>query len=134
MGDIATLEAMLGAIAHQGLAHADQTLLCQVAERLWYSHDVPNLAVLSSALRPDAGYLVDRLARYSVLSKSRKLRLITVVQPYKGTCDGQDRWITTCKDPLAREWGASSDLTCRMAELLPLQTRQYAMDKANARF
>ena len=38
---------------------------------------------LPAKLRPDAGYLVDRLARFNVLPKEQKLRLLSAVRQYQ---------------------------------------------------
>jgi hypothetical protein len=120
------LEAALGEVASQGLARAHFGLLRNVAEHLWYQHDVPDLNKVAPQWRRDAGYLVDRLVRFNVLSKDRKLRVLTALSPFRPHCSP----VSTCKDPLAVKWGASSDLTGRLGELMPYQTRQYAANQA----
>lgn len=77
------LERMLGDVARQGFSRVDPELLREVAERLWYVGEVPNLAEVPAKLRPDAGYLVDRLARFNVLPKEQKLRLLSAVRQYQ---------------------------------------------------
>lgn len=120
------LEDDLGEVARQGLAHADAGLLRKVAEQLWYSLKVPDLGRLAPNLRPDAGYLVDSLVRFNVLTKEQKLKVLDALAPFKP----EKSSASCCKDPLAIAWGASSDLTRRLADLLPYQTRQYAADQA----
>ncbi|NMG17661.1 hypothetical protein [Aromatoleum bremense] len=126
------LERMLGDVARQGFARVDPDLLREVAERLWYVGEVPNLAEVPAKLRPDAGYLVDRLARFNVLPKEQKLRLLSAVRQYQPPLPAPSAGVARCKDPLAVAWGASMDLTSRLGELMPYQTRQYAADKAKA--
>ena len=126
-----TLERMLGDVVRQGFARVDPTQLREVAERLWYGAEVPNLAEVPAQLRPDAGYLVDRLARFNVLPKEQKLRLLSAVRQYQPPSDPKAE-MADRKDPLAVAWGASMDLTSRLGELMPYQTRQYAADKAKA--
>lgn len=126
------LERMLGDVARQGFARVDPKLLREVAERLWYAGEVPNLAEVPAQLRPDAGYLVDRLARFNVLPKEQKLRLLSAVRQYQPPPSTPKAEVADRKDPLAVAWGASMDLTSRLGELMPYQTRQYAADKAKA--
>lgn len=121
-----SFENELGEVARQGLARVDTVLLRKVAEQLWYSHKVPDLGRLAPNLRHDAGYLVDSLARFNVLNKEQKLRVLGALLPFKPT----KTMASSCKDPLAVAWGASSDLASRLAELMPYQTRQYAADQA----
>lgn len=127
-----TLERMLGDVARQGFARVDAELLREVAERLWYADEVPDLAEVPAKLRPDAGYLVDRLARFNVLPKEQKLRLLSAVRQYQPLPSPPQAEVADRKDPLAVAWGASMDLTSRLGELMPYQTRQYAADKAKA--
>lgn len=127
-----TLERMLGDVARQGFARVDAELLREVAERLWYADEVPDLAEVPAKLRPDAGYLVDRLARFNVLPKEQKLRLLSAVRQYQPLPSPPQAGVGDRKDPLAVAWGASMDLTSRLGELMPYQTRQYAADKAKA--
>ena len=126
------LEQMLGDVARHGFARVDPKLLREVAERLWYAGEVPNLAEVPAKLRPDAGYLVDRLARFNVLPKERKLQLLSAVRQYQPSSPAPKTEVAGRKDPLAVAWGASMDLTSRLGELMPYQTRQYAADKAKA--
>lgn len=126
------LERMLGDVARQGFARVEPELLREVAERLWYEGEVPDLAEVPAKLRPDAGYLVDRLARFNVLPKERKLRLLAAVRQYQPSYPAHRTELAVRKDPLAVAWGASMDLTSRLGELMPYQTRQYAADRAKA--
>ena len=117
-------------MARSGFAHVEPELLREVAERLWYEREVPNLAEVPAKLRPDAGYLVDKLARFNVLPKERKLRLLAAVRKYQPSSPAPRVDVAGRKDPLAVAWGASMNLTSRLGELMPYQTRQYAADRA----
>jgi len=128
----AALERMLGDVVRQSFARVDPELLREVAERLWYAGEVPNLADVPAHLRPDAGYLVDRLARFNVLPKERKLRLLSAIRQFQPSSPTPKAEAAGCKDPLAVAWGASMDLTSRLGELMPYQTRQYALDRTKA--
>lgn len=122
-------EAMLVEVARQCLAHVSSEVLQQVAEGLWYQQWVPDLSQVPDKYRMDAGYVVDRLLRFNVLTKEQKLTVLSALEPYKPR---ESKAATNCKDPLALSWGARADLTSRFPELMPLQTRQYAQDKAQA--
>ena len=119
----ATFEKMLGDVVCQGLLRAESGLLRQVAERLWYGRSVPDLSKVPEPYRRDAGYLVDRLARFNVVKAARKEKVLVALLPYKPQGVEQEQ---NFRDVLALVWGASSELTPRLAELLPYQTREYA--------
>lgn len=119
-------EKLLGRVVSQGVAHADSGLLREVAEKLWYGRSVPNLAKFPEPVRREAGYLVDRLARVNVMAVARKQKVLAALTPYKPSApDSPPRH----RDHLAVTWGAREDLTPRMAELLPYQTRSYAAER-----
>lgn len=122
-------EAMLAELARQGVARVSPMVLKQVAEGLWYEKKVPDLNRVPARYRRDAGYVVDRLLRFNVLSKEQKLVVLRALEPFKPKDAKSSR---ACRDPLAQAWGAQADLTSRFPELMPLQTRQYALDKASA--
>ena len=114
----------LSDLSRQGLAGADKHLVVEVAKAVWYSANVPNLGNMPAQLRADAGYIVDRLARFNVLPKWRKLQLLAALEPYKRLSPPSTG--SSCRDPLAIAWGASADLTVFMPDLLPYQTRHFA--------
>lgn len=119
-------EKLLGQVVSQGVARADAGLLREVAEKLWYGRSVPNLSKFSESERREAGYLVDRLARVNVMALARKQKVLAALTPYKpSTADPQLR----NRDALAVTWGVREDLTSRMAELLPYQTRTYEAER-----
>lgn len=119
-------ETMLGDVARQGFAHADAVLLRLVAERLWYGRSVPDLGKVPEPYRRDVGYLVDRLARFNVVKAGRKQKVLAALTPYKPSSIAE--W-QRHRDTLASVWGASAELTPRLAELLPYQTREYAEER-----
>lgn len=100
--------------------------LTRVAERLWYGRSVPDLGKVPEPYRRDVGYLVDRLARFNVVNAGRKQKVLAALTPYKplSTAEWQNY-----RDALASAWGASAELTPRLAELLPYQTREYAEER-----
>lgn len=116
-------ERMLASIARQGFAHADAALLRKVAERLWYGRSVPDLSQVQEKYRRDAGYLVDRLTRFNVVKVTRKQKVLAALTPFK---PANTIPLQSYRDALASAWGASAELTPRLAELLPYQTREYA--------
>lgn len=118
-----TFEDMLSAVAQQGLPAADPRILRAIAEQLWYEDAIPDLSKVEVPLRNDAGYLIDILVRFKVLPKAQKLAVIAALEPFK---PAQPTIHPACKDPRALAWGAHADLTRRLPELLPYQTRQYA--------
>jgi hypothetical protein len=119
-----SLENMLIDIGRHGLAHVDKILLVEVAMCIWYSDVVPDLRVVPAELHGDVGYLLDRLARFNILSKPRKLQMLAALTPYK--VQHRPAPASSCQDPLAVEWGASADLTPLYPTLLPYQTRHFA--------
>lgn len=118
------LDGTLVELGRQGLAQADSELVVQIAKVLWYSTEIPNLAEMPAAHRNDVGYVIDRLARFNVVPKERKLRLLAAIEPFKGNASQSAP--TLGKDPLAVAWGASADMSRFMPDLIPLQTRHYA--------
>ncbi len=123
MIDERALEHMLIDIGRRGLAHADRVLVVEVAMCIWYSDLVPDLRVVPPELHGDVGYLLDRLARFNVLTKQRKLQLLAALTPYK--VQRRPAATSSCQDHLAVEWGASADLTPLYPALLPYQTRHF---------
>lgn len=119
-------EMLLGRLVSQGVVRADSGLLRAVAEKLWYGRSVPNLSKLPEPERREAGYLVDRLARVNVMAVARKQKILAALSPYKPSTPNPE---LRHRDLLAVTWGAREDLTPRMAELLPYQTRTYQAER-----
>lgn len=121
-----TFEGLLSALVRTGLAHADAGLLRDVAEALWYEGKIPELSLVPEELRATAGYVADRLVRFNVVPKAQKSLVLLALAPFKpeaASCCLHHR------DPLAVQWAAREDLTERLPELMPYQTRQYALDR-----
>ena len=114
----------LAVLCSDGLARMDTELLLRVAVTVWYTSLIPDLGKVPEAFRADIGYLLDRLSRFNIMSKQRKLDLLGSLAPYKPACPPTT--VSTCKDTLAIAWGASADLMPFVEELLPYQTRHYA--------
>lgn len=123
-------EQLLCALVSEGLSRAENGVLLQVAEGLWFESWVPDLSQLPEDLRPDAGYVLDRLARFNVVEKEQKQRVISAIGSYKPNFS---ELLVRHKDKLANEWGASEELTLRLPELMPYQTRQYRKDRLSAK-
>ena len=68
-------------IACVGLGYADPEDVVYIAKNVWYYDFMPDLSAVSGPYRNDVGYLFDRLARFNVLTKERKLALIYAVAP-----------------------------------------------------
>ena len=124
MMDDRTLENALIDIGRRGLAHVDSLIVVEVAMCIWYSDVLPDLGVVPAELHGDVGYLLDRLARFNVLSKQRKMQLLAALAPYKA--QRRPATASASQDHLAVEWGASTDLAPLYPSLLPYQTRHFA--------
>ncbi len=122
-------EQLLCALVSEGLSRAENGVLLQVAEGLWFESWVPDLSQLPEDLRHDAGYVLDRLARFNVVEKEQKQRVLFAIGPYK---PNSSELSARHKDRLANEWGASEELTPRIPELMPYQTRQYGRERLRA--
>ena len=114
---------MLHDIAQHGLHGVDREHIIFIAKSVWYYDLMPDLGEIDGPFRNDVGYLIDCLARFSVLEKERKLALIAAVGLYKPELPAVDSY---CNDPGAREWHSSADIMPFMGDILPFQTRHYA--------
>lgn len=121
-------DLLLSELARQGIAQVSCDVLQKVAEGLWYEKWVPDLSRISEQSRMDAGYVLDRLLRFNVLTKEQKLTVLSALEPYKPKEPNGSP--TSCKDPLAQLWGARADLNSRFSDLMHLQTRHYTWNKA----
>ena len=115
----------LATLCSEGLARVDTDLLIRVAVTVWYSRFIPDLSNVPEPCRADIGYLLDRLSRFNIMSKERKLELLASLVPYKP--ESLPATTSACKDTLAIAWGASADLMPFVDDLLPYQTRHYAV-------
>lgn len=104
-------EEQVSLIAYRGLAHVDAGTLRDVANYLWHSRHVPDLSRVPVQLRADAGYLIERLTRFNVLDAARETEILAALAPWQDECNQESA--PSCRDPLAQEWGASSDLSSR---------------------
>ena len=111
-------------LAQHGIRRMDRQLLAEVAVAVWYSSVQPDLSQIPPLLRSDVGYVLERLARFNILTKQRKLKLLASLEPYRRL--RQPAADSHFQDPLAVAWGASADMTPFMQDILPYQTRHYA--------
>ncbi len=110
-------ERALAVLCSDGLAWMDTDLLIRVAVTVWYSSHIPNLGKVPEPCRADIGYLLDRLSRFNIMSKERKLELLASLEPYRPASPPATE--SQCKDVRAIEWGACADLMPFVEELLP---------------
>ena len=106
-----TFEQQVALTAHRGLARVDAASLREIADTLWHTHHIPDLSGVPAELRADAGYLIERLVRFNVLDRARRNEILEALAPWQDSSNREAA--STCRDPLAQEWGASSDLTSR---------------------
>jgi hypothetical protein len=125
-------QTALRRLANAGLAHADVDVVVRVALAVWYEGFVPKLGRLSTKQRRDVGYLVDRLARTSVLSKQQQDVLFSEVSKVRSSLRPRRTVSRDVHDPLAAQWGASADLSRFKQALLPLKTRHYRAGQLEA--
>ena len=109
--EVGTFEEQVTQIADRGLVNADCAALRLVADRLCRSRHIPDLRQVPPELRADAGYLIERLTRFNTLDQAREIEILSALAPWQDESEQQSP--PGCRDPLAREWGASSALSSR---------------------
>ena len=92
---------------------------------VWHENFVPTVEHLSSNAKKAAGYIVDKLMRFSCVSAELKAVLRELLSKLKSmvvvACCAAKRGT----DKLAQQWGLDSDLKLQIRELLEFQTRHY---------
>lgn len=129
---VVQVNAVLKRVAQKGLSQASSRDVGRLAEAVWYGNTVPDLRELSSAALRDAAYLVDRLARYNVVSVERQKQLLEVLKTVPSSNESATSSPQT-RDRLAQKWGASADLHQFSDVLLPLQTRHAALARTKTK-
>jgi hypothetical protein len=97
--------------------------LKSVALAFWYESFVPATANLSSQQVAQAGFVLDKLSRYSCTPILVKEQVRDVVLP--ALKQRNNALSTTSKDQLAQLWAADCDLKQSFKLLLPYQKRHY---------
>lgn len=113
----------LNELAQHGLMGVDREDIIFIAKSVWYYDLMPDLSRIAGPYRNDVGYLMDVLARFSVLPKDRRVALIASLEAFKPSEPAAD---SVCNDPRGKAWNASCDIKPFMGDILPFQTRHYA--------
>ncbi len=104
----------------------------RVAKALWYEGFTPQFDERTASLphANEAAYLLDRLSRFEVTHPASRTRVQAYLQAAtRGLARlQQPQAAATVRDPLARQWHASSDYTRFRAAILHLQGRHYKPD------
>jgi len=97
-----------------------------IALAVWHEDYTPNISDLSLEEKRKAGYLLDRLMRFSCVADWRKRELVKLVKQLR---DATVEYFTDkplSEEKLAAKWNLSEDVAEALQELLPYQTRHYA--------
>lgn len=97
--------------------------LKDVALAFWYENFVPSTDNFSSDNVAQAGFVLDKLSRYSCTPLSSKQLVRDFVLPVL-KLNSQSKPVNT-SDALAMAWGVNSDLKHSFKSLLPYQRRSY---------
>lgn len=99
-----------------------------VALAIWHSGFIPIVNDSISSI-PVAGYVIDKLRRFSCVPQEAKCELTALTRILKSSLesDAEQKNLATNKrlDPLAIEWGLESDLKIEVRRLLKYQSRSY---------
>lgn len=117
------LQACFERVARTGLSAAKAEDVASLAHALWHEGFSPNFKNLSGQGVLDAGYLVDFLSRFDTLPREKRVAMHKLATSYRPPVFVMKA--SKGVDSLARAWGASSDLSRFMKDLLPMQTRHY---------
>ncbi|WP_289028614.1 hypothetical protein [uncultured Paraglaciecola sp.] len=94
-----------------------------VALAFWYEDFVPTTDSFSGDDVAQAGFVLDKLSRYSCTPLSSKQKVRDYVLPTL-KLNNQSKSVNT-SDALAMAWGVNSDLKYSFKSLLPYQRRSY---------
>lgn len=132
------LSVALEKLTKKPLNQADSEALRNVALEVWYSKTdlSTELSAFARRQRSDlefrrAGYLLERLTRFTCLSENRLSETVEGLKHFRpfATPSGATR---RRSDALAARWGLDEGLGEKVQELLPYQTRHYAADQYQA--
>lgn len=115
-----------------GLGKASPKDVMRLAKALWYEGFTPQFDERTACLphANDAAYLLDRLSRFEVTHPASRIHVQAYLQAVTSALAGlpQPQTATRVRDPLAKQWHASSDYTRFRAAILHLQGRHYKPD------
>lgn len=101
--------------------YADVKIL---ALAIWYERFVPNFTTIPKEYLHQAGYLVDKLMRYSCVEANQKSKLRDVCTALRAKSTNRGKTFQA-RDQLARDWGVSYDINHHARRLLKFQKRHY---------
>jgi len=101
--------------------YADVKML---ALAIWYEGFIPDITAVPETYTNQAGYLIDKLMRYSCVNSNQKSKLRDVRNALNAKRKVGEKSYQA-RDQLAREWGLSYDINHHAHQLLPYQRRHY---------
>ncbi|WP_448632197.1 MULTISPECIES: hypothetical protein [Pseudomonas fluorescens group] len=139
------LSAALDTLVKNPLDHADDAALVSMAKAVWYSSaDLISAAQAFLSQHTDeveqrrAGYLLERLTRFSCVTDSRALEVFNALELFLRSTPKQAITSQTAvalrkrRDELALSWGLKEGLGLKVQTLLPFQTRHYEAEQRAA--
>jgi hypothetical protein len=127
------------------LDKADDVALVSAAKAVWYSNsDLISAAQAFLSQHTDevelrrAGYLLERLTRFSCVTDSRALEVFKALELFLRSTPKQAVTSQTAvalrkrRDELALSWGLNEGLGLKVQTLLPFQTRHYEAEQRAA--
>lgn len=113
-------------------SRVNQEDLKQVALAVWHEGFVPTVTE-KTVNKSAAGYVVDKLRRFSCVPESSKVELTHLAERLKASSgvamthvDYREKLAQAKRlDPLAKDWGLDSDLKQEVRSLMDFQRRNY---------
>ena len=119
------LSSLFKQVISNSFATTEVEDLKTIAIAVWHENYLPSISNLDSLQKKRAGYLIDRLMRYNCVSKSQKLKLLTLVKTLKNSISTQTNLSNPQVESLAMKWGLDEDISELMIDILQYQTRHY---------
>lgn len=110
------------------LNEATSSLLGEVAKSVWYTGFIPSLEGLDETAIKRAGYVIDRLSRFSCTDVAQKAALRALVIHIRGgeTLEKDESIKDGYGDKLSLVWGLKDEsLGWQFRQILPMQTRHF---------
>jgi hypothetical protein len=139
------LSAALDKLVKSPLDLADDVALVSTAKAVWYSNlDLISVTQAFLSQHTDelelrrAGYLLERLTRFSCVTDSRALEVFKALELFLRSTPKQAITSQTAvalrkrRDELALSWGLNEGLGLKVQTLLPFQTRHYEAEQRAA--
>ena len=96
-----------------------------IALAVWHEDYTPNIDALNLEEKRKAGYLIDRLMRFSCVADWRKQELVKLVQQLRDATVEYFSNKPLSEEKMAAKWNLSEDIAEALQKLLPYQTRHY---------